>query len=129
MTSPAYRRTDAAFGLLLWILGGEFLPLAHLVMHEDLGEHTHDAHERAHEQGRAHPHPEPEDDSDPSTGPSSQAHGEGSFAHHDEMMAQGALAPPLVPPTRLGVPPALPSPWTPAGRTLVRTANARAPPV
>jgi hypothetical protein len=61
----------AAAAGLLWMLGFDAVPLAHMVFHEALGEHHHGHHEPA------HPH-EHEGDA-----PAPSEHGEGSVAHRD----------------------------------------------
>lgn len=131
MSLPAHRRTDAAFAALLWILGGELLPLAHVVMHDDLAEHSH-----THADGERHadhdhdPAPSPTSSEDADTRPTDEGpHGEGSFAHHDAMIAFGGLAMPLVPPSRLGVAAPVRTPWAPGEHAPERCHQARGPPI
>ena len=108
----------AALAGLLWLLGFDVVPLAHMVFHEALEEHDHGGH---HERAQSHDHEE--------DAPSPSEHGDGSVAHHD--LAANATA--------LGVPEVLEAllAWTappipshderPADRQ-PRTTRARAPP-
>ena len=59
---------------VLWLLGFDVVPLAHMVLHEALEKHHHhhgDHHEVAHQHGHDEEAPSPAE------------HGEGSVAHRD----------------------------------------------
>ena len=124
---PAHRRTDAVFAALLWVIGGELMPLAHVVMHDDLAEHTH-----VHADGEEHADHDGHHDDVPADATTDDAptgwHGEGSLAHHDAMIAFGGIALPHVPAARLGVAPPTRGPWTPGDHAPAEETNARGPP-
>lgn len=69
----ARRGQWAALAGVLWLLGFDVIPLAHIVLHEALEEHHH---------GHAHAHA---DDRNGQGGgvPSPSEHGDGSVAHRD----------------------------------------------
>lgn len=112
----------SALGILLWVLGGEVFPLAHVAFHDEFEPHDHGNHchgDACHEHGDA-------DASDSSDDPD---HGEGSFAHRDQMVANGTMIYWVVPPRRVPVLAARAEPWSPGDRARVDAPSARAPPV
>lgn len=121
---------------VLWIVGFDVLPLAHVVFHEAFGEHSHSAQEHGehaglsdhagheHDHGRAHvetPKPESElPDSD---------HGDGSLAHRDLAAQPVQPALPPVPEARLAyLDPRLPVLEDDPSRVALIGTRARAPP-
>lgn len=122
------RRLEAALALLVWALGGELMPLAHVALHAALPGHDHGA--RVHDHGEGpHRHEGPgaaAAERDPAS--PEDAHGDGSFAHRDLAAAPSALALPAIAPARLGAPLSRREPARPAERSALR-ASARGPPV
>jgi len=108
----------AALCGVLWLLGFDVVPLAHMVLHEALEEHHH---RHAH----AHPHDDQGDEE-----PRPSEHGEGSVAHRDLAANVPVPGVPAVLEALLAVSP--PEPFShdeqPADRQ-PRTSRARAPPL
>ena len=108
----------AALACLMWLLGFDVVPLAHMVFHEALEEHHHGHH---HEQADQYEHEE--------EAPSPSEHGDSSVAHRDLAANVPAPTVPEVLEALLAwTPPSNPSHDERPTDRQPRTTRARAPP-
>ncbi|MCB9602749.1 MAG: hypothetical protein H6722_11255 [Sandaracinus sp.] len=114
-------RLGASLGALLWLVGFEVFPCAHLVAHEDAGVHSHGGHAHVHETG-GDPHERWTSAAD------ATPHDAGALGHHDLAVSDAVPTIPGVaePPWALG--PELTSRASEVGRAPRARSRARAPP-
>jgi hypothetical protein len=109
----------AAVAALLWLFGFDVAPMAHMVLHEALGEHEHG---HRHDQDHGHEHGQQNENGNGN-------HGEGSIAHRD-LAAQVPLpsVPEVLEALLSSEVPSPPSHDEPPADRRPRTSRARAPP-